>query len=59
MYRVIASGSLLGIRMKEIRFNPMRYLKRVEMHSMNFEEFFWTMGIPRRSWAQSAAASHP
>ncbi len=46
-YKVIASGSLLGIRMKEFRLHPMGYLKRVDMYPMDFEEFLWALNMPQ------------
>lgn len=46
-YKVIASGSLLGIRMKEIPLTPTGYLKRVEMFPMDFEEFLWALNMPQ------------
>lgn len=46
-YRVIASGSLLGIRMKDVGLHPVGYLKREEMHPMDFEEFLWALGMPQ------------
>ena len=48
-YKVIASGSLIGIRMKEVGLHPMGYLKRVTMHPMDFEEFLWALGMPQRA----------
>lgn len=46
-YRIIASGSLLGIRMREIPLTPMGYLERIEMFPMDFEEFLWALGMPQ------------
>lgn len=46
-YRVIASGSLLGIRMREVRLNPVGYMERAEMHPMDFEEFLWALDMPQ------------
>ncbi len=43
---VIASGSLLGIHFKEdVPSHPVGYEHRLDMHSLDFEEFLWAMGI--------------
>lgn len=44
-YDVIASGSLLGINYKEIESIPVGYETQIEMHSLDFEEFLWAIGI--------------
>lgn len=46
-YRVVASGSLLGIRMKDVGLHPTGYLERVTMHPMDFEEFLWELKMPQ------------
>ncbi len=46
-YRVVASGSLLGIRMKDVGLHPTGYLERVTMHPMDFEEFLWALKMPQ------------
>ncbi len=43
-YDVVASGSLLGIRYKEVVSIPVGYEEQVEMYSMDFEEFLWACG---------------
>lgn len=43
-YDVIASGSLLGIRYKEVTSIPVGYEEPVEMYSLDFEEFLWAAG---------------
>lgn len=43
-YDVIASGSLLGISYKEVPSIPVGYEKKLEMHSLDFEEFLWAVG---------------
>ncbi len=48
-YDVIASGSLLGIRYKEISSIPVGYETQVEMHSLDFEEFLWAIGFQAES----------
>lgn len=59
-YRVIASGSLLGLLHKKAASkaghgkstleapvsNPVGYERSIEMHSMDFEEFLWAIGVP-------------
>lgn len=44
-YDVIASGSLLGINYKEVSSIPVGYERQVEMHSLDFEEFLWAVGV--------------
>ena len=44
-YDVIASGSLLGINYKEISSVPVGYETQIEMHSLDFEEFLWAIGM--------------
>lgn len=43
-YDVIASGSLLGIRYKEVTSIPVGYEEPVEMYSLDFEEYLWAAG---------------
>jgi predicted AAA+ superfamily ATPase len=45
----IATGSLLGIKSKEIPSYPVGYVEHLEMHSLDFEEFLWAMGISKQS----------
>lgn len=44
-YDVICSGSLLGIHYKDVSSIPVGYEMQMEMHSMDFEEFLWAIGI--------------
>ena len=44
-YDVIGSGSLLGINYKEVSSFPVGYERQIEMHSLDFEEFLWGLGI--------------
>ena len=44
-YRIVASGSLLGLRIREVRLLPMGYVESVLMHPMDFEEFLWAMNV--------------
>ncbi|MDR1418205.1 MAG: ATP-binding protein [Endomicrobium sp.] len=48
-FDVIASGSLLGINYKEVRSFPVGYVEYLEMHSLDFEEFLWAIGISEKS----------
>jgi hypothetical protein len=43
-YDCIASGSMLGIAYKTTRLIPIGYERRLEMFSLDFEEFLWGMG---------------
>ena len=43
-YDVICSGSLLGIHYKEISSISVGYKTEVEMRSLDFEEFLWSLG---------------
>lgn len=40
----IASGSLLGIAYKRVSSFPVGYIERLEMNSLDFEEFCWANG---------------
>lgn len=44
-YRVIASGSMLGLSYREVPSYPVGYERIVEMRSLDFEEFLWAAGI--------------
>ena len=44
-FRVIASGSLLGIRHKQPRSNPVGFMYEINMYPLDFEEFLWGLGI--------------
>lgn len=44
-YDVIGSGSLLGVNYKEVSSYPTGYEKVIELHSLDFEEFLWGVGI--------------
>ena len=41
----IASGSLLGITYKRVSSFPVGYIERLEMNSLDFEEFCWANGM--------------
>ncbi|MCL2031730.1 MAG: AAA family ATPase [Methanomassiliicoccaceae archaeon] len=44
-FDVIASGSLLGLNYKKVSSYPVGYETKVEMRSLDFEEFLWAFGI--------------
>jgi len=44
-FDVVASGSLLGIKYKEVPSFPVGYVNHIEMHSLDFEEFCWACGL--------------
>lgn len=44
-YKVIASGSLLGLHRKEIPLTPMGYWESMYLGPMDFEEFLWAIGM--------------
>jgi predicted AAA+ superfamily ATPase len=45
----IATGSLLGIKNKEISSYPVGYVEYLDMYSLDFEEFLWANGVSARS----------
>lgn len=51
-YKVIASGSLLGFRMKEVPLIPAGYWERMYLGPMDFEEFLWAIGMPEDAIAE-------
>lgn len=44
-FRLILSGSLLGVKLFNINHNPTGYLKTLTMYPMDFEEFLLANGI--------------
>ncbi len=44
-YRFIASGSLLGITLRDTTSIPIGSILRVEMYQLDFEEFLWANGV--------------
>lgn len=44
-FDVIASGSLLGLNYNEVSSYPVGYEDIIEMHSLDFEEFLWALGM--------------
>jgi len=47
----IATGSLLGIKIKEISSYPVGYVEHLDMYSLDFEEFLWARSISAQSIA--------
>jgi predicted AAA+ superfamily ATPase len=47
----IATGSLLGIKIKEISSYPVGYIEHLDMHSLDFEEFLWARDVSSQSIA--------
>ena len=45
----IATGSLLGIKIKEIPSYPVGHIEHMDMHSMDFVEFLWGKGVPQET----------
>lgn len=43
-FDVIAAGSLLGAHYKEVHSNPVGYVERLTLYSLDFEEFLWAKG---------------
>lgn len=44
-YDVVASGSLLGIRLSVVPDIPVGQEERLWMHPLDFEEFLWALGL--------------
>ena len=44
-YDIIGSGSLMGVRYKEVSSYPVGYEDSMEMFSLDFEEFLWAMDV--------------
>ena len=42
---IVASGSLLGVRYKEVRSYPVGAVEYIEMFPLDFEEFLWANGL--------------
>ncbi len=48
-FDVIASGSLLGVSYDRVASFPVGYVERLEMNSLDFEEFCWANGLSREA----------
>ena len=46
-FRLIMSGSLLGIKLKQARSYPVGYVSAVTMHPLDFEEFCGAQNVPQ------------
>jgi len=44
-YDVIASGSMLGVNYKQVASYPTGYEDEIIMHSLDFEEYLWALGL--------------
>lgn len=47
-YRVISSGSLMGLQYRSGAQDPVGYERTMEMRSLDFGEFLWAIGIDRK-----------
>ncbi len=57
-YRFIASGSLLGITLRNTTSIPIGSILRTEMYQLDFEEFLWATGVGTtaiEAWQQKYA----
>lgn len=50
------SGSLLGVELEDVRSVPVGYLRLLDMHPLDFEEFCWANGLGADAWAEASAA---
>ena len=50
-YDVIASGSLLGVKYKEVPSYPTGYEDEIVMRSLDFEEYLWALGVTEEAIA--------
>ncbi len=48
-YDYIVSGSLYGLKNKEVKSYPVGYVTHLKMHSLDFEEFLLAMNVPKSS----------
>ncbi len=47
-YRYIVSGSLLGIKLKNIRSFPVSYMSIIDLHPLDFEEFLLACSVNQK-----------
>lgn len=47
-YRYIISGSLLGIKLKNIRSFPVSYMSVIDLHPLDFEEFLLACSLSQK-----------
>lgn len=57
-FDVIASGSLLGVKYKEVPSYPVGYEERIEMYPLDFEEFLLGRKVPQSSIDQLRRCFH-
>ena len=48
-YDYISSGSLLGLKTKDVSSYPVGYVKHLKMYSLDFEEFLWSRNVAQES----------
>jgi len=48
-FDVIASGSLLGLKLKDISSYPVGYVRELELFPLDFEEFLWAIGYKKEN----------
>lgn len=48
-YKVIASGSLLGLSYRNTASIPVGYERTMELKSLDFEEYLWALGIGEKT----------
>ena len=52
-YRLILSGSLLGVTVFGINLNPTGFVDEITMYPMDFEEFLWADKVPETFISQA------
>lgn len=55
-YDYVETGSLLGVKVKEIRSYPVGFETLVNMYPLDFEEFLWAVNLPDPVMNHLAAA---
>ena len=48
-FDIICSGSLLGIAYRRVESFPVGYIERMELNSLDFEEFCWANGMNKEA----------
>lgn len=54
-FSFILSGSLLGVELRDVRSQPVGYLRTVQMYPLDFEEFCWATGVGEDAWSHVRA----
>lgn len=54
-YRFLVTGSLLGIMLENIDSLPVGYVRQIDMHPLDFEEFCWANGMGAEGLALAAS----